>query len=906
MRLRDALLSLSWAAFAVAQDNQTDSPVPHRFIIELEKGANRDQFKRSLESRPGLKVLKTFDSEVFRGVAVEALKDNADTLQALQPVGKVWKSRKLTLEKPQDSAARKSFPDDAAATEYNIHSMTGVDKLHSLGIFGKGAKVGVVDTGVDYNHPALGGCFGTGCKVAGGYDFIGNSDFPLGNGTKMPDNDPLDQMGHGTHVTGIIAGKSEFFTGVAPEATIYSYKVFGTVDAVWEEDIIEGFLQAEQDGVDIISASLIGYYGFEDNAWALVGSRLVEAGFIVVCAAGNWGNLAGPFFHSNGASGEFVLSVASVDASQLGVPAFEATFSLPDGTTNTTDVAYNRFEGPWPRNLTNLPIVPLSGDVNAINEACDPLPQGTQNFTGNEIVLVRRGGCYEGQKLANLNEYNARYIFMYNTPSDEVTQISFVPWYGQIGAVIESRAGEAIIEAINAGGNVTANFDIDPTKYVGVPSSYGFKPSSFTSWGSLPDLKIKPDIAAPGGNILSTRLGGGYLIEGGTSQAAPYIAGVAALWIGKYGGRSVHGNGVAKQLAAKIMHSGTPVPAVDSQGNFWGGLASVLQVGTGLVNAVTVLQSNTSLSWAKFGLNDTAHFRPVHSVDITNNGPVVVTYNFGYVPSVGFEMLIPLDPDYPQDTPRVKNYQELVPSTMIPSITFPAGPFVVQPGETKTATFTFDYPKGLSNIPAYSGKVMIGGDNGDTLSVPFFGLASHLRADLGSLFPGADLPKIWIGPQYPYATIEEKPYFNFNLSIEVGDYPQLISSYTWGVHEVRWDIYEAGWTESRWTYPPVIGQDGYVGSATFYADSGNGNHWHFDPATDDENDIVPFPDYRQFRSSITQLPRQNYWWLGQMANGSRIAVGNYTMRYAALWPFGDQTVSSDWDKRTWSFAVTPL
>jgi subtilisin family serine protease len=44
----------------------------------------------------------------------------------------------------------------------------------------------------------------------------------------MPDDDPLDFLGHGTHVTGIIAGKSDNFTGVAPEATIYAYKVFGT------------------------------------------------------------------------------------------------------------------------------------------------------------------------------------------------------------------------------------------------------------------------------------------------------------------------------------------------------------------------------------------------------------------------------------------------------------------------------------------------------------------------------------------------------------------------------------------------------------------------------------------------------------------------------------------------------
>ena len=46
--------------------------------------------------------------------------------------------------------------------------------------------------------------------------------------------------------------------------------------------------------------------------------------------------------------------------------------------------------------------------------------------------------------------------------------------------------------------------------------------------------------------------------------------------------------------------------------------------------------------------------------------------------------------------------------------------------------FTFDYPRGFSNIPAYSGKIYVGGNNGEALSVPYFGVASDLRADLGS------------------------------------------------------------------------------------------------------------------------------------------------------------------------------
>ena len=57
---------------------------------------------------------------------------------------------------------------------YPPHTMTGVDKLHDQGFIGTGVQVGIIDSGVDFTHPALGGCFGRGCKIAGGADLVGN------------------------------------------------------------------------------------------------------------------------------------------------------------------------------------------------------------------------------------------------------------------------------------------------------------------------------------------------------------------------------------------------------------------------------------------------------------------------------------------------------------------------------------------------------------------------------------------------------------------------------------------------------------------------------------------------------------------------------------------------------------
>jgi hypothetical protein len=80
-------------------------------------------------------------------------------------------------------------------------------------VTGQGVTVAVLDTGIDYTHPDLGGCIGTGCKVAGGHNFVEGEDA----------TNPIDKHGHGTHVAGIIAAKGTL-TGMAPDVTLYAYK----------------------------------------------------------------------------------------------------------------------------------------------------------------------------------------------------------------------------------------------------------------------------------------------------------------------------------------------------------------------------------------------------------------------------------------------------------------------------------------------------------------------------------------------------------------------------------------------------------------------------------------------------------------------------------------------------------
>jgi subtilisin family serine protease len=92
---------------------------------------------------------------------------------------------------------------------------------------GQGVQVAVLDTGVDYTHPALGGCLGRNCRVTGGYDFVYN------------DDDPLDDHGHGTHVAGVIAADG-LLQGVAPGANLLAYKVLNENGVGYASDVIAG------------------------------------------------------------------------------------------------------------------------------------------------------------------------------------------------------------------------------------------------------------------------------------------------------------------------------------------------------------------------------------------------------------------------------------------------------------------------------------------------------------------------------------------------------------------------------------------------------------------------------------------------------------------------------------------
>ncbi|KAF9090992.1 hypothetical protein BGX29_011188 [Mortierella sp. GBA35] len=168
--------------------------------------------------------------------------------------------------------------------KYGVHDLTGVKEVHeTLKLYGKGIMIGIIDSGVDYHHPALGGCFGPGCKVAYGTDFVGDDG-------RSPDDGPMtDCDGHGTHVAGIIAANDTTSIGVAPQATLGAYSVFGCQGGTSNDLIMKVLLRAAGNGMQVINLSLGGPGGWRQDRESRLADELAKNETIIVAAMGNEG-----------------------------------------------------------------------------------------------------------------------------------------------------------------------------------------------------------------------------------------------------------------------------------------------------------------------------------------------------------------------------------------------------------------------------------------------------------------------------------------------------------------------------------------------------------------------------------------------------------------------------------------
>ncbi len=186
----------------------------------------------------------------------------------------------------------------------------------STGVHGDSIDIGIIDTGIDYLHPALGGALFPNSKVIGGYDFVND------------DTDPMDDNGHGTHVAGIAAGDGPppcNVRGVAYKARLWAFKVVGADGSGWTSWIISGVERSlDPDNnpstptpIKVINLSL-GGPGIPNGPLSQAVDNATASGILCVVAAGN----SGPNY--------MTISSPGCAWSALTVSAVQRDGSIPD------------------------------------------------------------------------------------------------------------------------------------------------------------------------------------------------------------------------------------------------------------------------------------------------------------------------------------------------------------------------------------------------------------------------------------------------------------------------------------------------------------------------------------------------------------------------------------------------
>ena len=402
---------------------------------------------------------------------------------------------------------------------------------------GEGEVVAVVDTGIDYNDPDLGGGFGPGYKVVAGYDFVNNSP------------NPMDDNGHGTHVAGIIAGNPAEpggREGEAPQATLTAYKVLDSSGNGLESTVIEG-LQAAVSAdnpyrADVVNMSLGGPYQPNDPL-DQASEQAIHDGVVVVAAAGN----SGPGESTVGSPAE-APDVLAVGASITGVDLPTITVTAPQNDPLSDAQRLGLSANP-PAGGEDLGVVDvgngLPSDYNGVDAAGKAVLIAYNSFDLQQVLLTAEQNGAAAVLLHTPNYYSITGSQPGPVLPDFAAGVVDDPDKLSLVAEVISGTDATDIQQWLAQGPVQIHVGgTDATDLI----------ASFSSQGpALGSYALKPDLVAPGVEIGSTWLNGTYQDDSGTSMAAPHVAGAAALLLEAHPGWSATQVGAALTAGSHLL-----------------------------------------------------------------------------------------------------------------------------------------------------------------------------------------------------------------------------------------------------------------------------------------------------------------------------------------------------------------
>ena len=516
----------AWPSVARAKNGKIDFTNGANGQYQAALAHARNDFKQWLKATNSpVKVLREYDT-VLNGFGVQLNGASFDSLRAGPGVTSVEPS--LTYAPTMNRSVGV------------INAPAAWTAVGGVANAGAGIKVGVLDTGIDQTHPFL--TDNTLTPPAGFPKFDpGNQQFTSRKVivarvyfTGKPGSFTAQALqDHGTHVSGTIAGVNgttapanrKFpavtgLTGVAPKAFLGNYNVFpGQIGNATSHDIAQAIEDSVKDGMDVINMSLGGgINGFQDQL-TVASNRAAQAGVVVAIAAGN----SGPGVNtveSPGQAADAITACASTNNHFFGISVTvgATTFGAAVGDFNAFDPGVTAQLANWNNTAAGL----ANGTAT---QACTPLPAGTH---AGKIVVIDRGTCTFSTKIRNARDAGASGALVVNNAAGDPAAM------GQDGTADQPATPAVMLArsdrgAIRSAAAASAIATVSGTSFAEVLTNNENFLAGFSSRGPANLLDIKPDVCAPGVNVLSSILHGGFAMFQGTSMATPHVAGSSAL-----------------------------------------------------------------------------------------------------------------------------------------------------------------------------------------------------------------------------------------------------------------------------------------------------------------------------------------------------------------------------------------
>jgi subtilisin family serine protease len=612
----------------------------------------------------------------------------------------------VEIERPQ-------VVEDGSGDELDMSTSLGMVQgdiaQNELGLTGQGVLVAIMDTGIDFDHPDLGGCFGPGCRVALGWDFVGDAynndgssvDF---NPVAVPDAVPDDCNGHGTHVAGIV-GANGAVRGVAPGVTFAAYRVFGCAGSTNSDIMVAAMERAYADGAKILNMSIGSSYQWPAYPTAQAADRLVEKGVVVVTSAGNSG-ANGTWAVSAPGIGEKVIATANVQNTHIKFPVFTVS---PDNLA----VAYLQATASSLAPLSGTAPLARTGTATSTADACNTNPPAPGTLLG-QVALIRRGTCGFAEKAANAQSAGAIGVILYNNVAGAIQSITVAgPVAINIPVVSISAPDGVTLSNRLASGPVTMTWT---AQSLATPNSLANLISTSSSHGISPTLSLKPDLAAPGGSIRSTYPleQGGYASISGTSMASPHVAGAVALLL------EAQPNTPTQDVLPILQNYAEPRVW---NGNPGLGFRELVHLqGAGIIQIADAIRGAVRIQPGKLSLGESAAGPAARTLTVRNTGSSAVTYTVSHEPALASRgTFLPL------------SYYN-APAT----VTWGASTLTVPAGGAATLGVTIVPDGTLPDLSLYGGYLVLTPQGGGReLRVPYAGFRGDYQA-IQALTPTAN------------------------------------------------------------------------------------------------------------------------------------------------------------------------